>query len=102
MRTYLLMLGLPDMTSDQMLVLVALSIVAAFALGWIADAILGDGLFSVFLNSMLLLAGAIVGMFVWRRLGYVVGSGTQTTAAIVATGSALAMLLCGGMLKRWI
>jgi uncharacterized membrane protein YeaQ/YmgE (transglycosylase-associated protein family) len=102
MRAYSLMLGLPDMAMPQMLVLIAIIVTAAFALAWIADAILGDGGFGVFINAAILLIGAFIGALVWKRLGYAIGTSPQATAAIVATGAGMVLLLIGGVLRRWL
>ncbi|WNJ88277.1 hypothetical protein [Bosea sp. 685] len=102
MRAYFLMLGLPDMAMPQMLVLIAIIVTAAFALAWIADAILGDGCFGVFFNAVILLIGAIIGALIWKRLGYAIGTNPQTTAAIVSTGAGMVLLLIGSTLRRWV
>ncbi|MDR6871025.1 putative membrane protein YeaQ/YmgE (transglycosylase-associated protein family) [Bosea sp. BE125] len=102
MRALSLMLGLPDMATPQMLVLIAIIVTAAFALAWIADAILGDGGFGVFFNAVILLIGAFVGALVWKRLGYAIGTSPQATAAIVATSAGMALLLISGVLRRWV
>jgi uncharacterized membrane protein YeaQ/YmgE (transglycosylase-associated protein family) len=102
MRAYFLMLGLPDMATPQMAVLIAVIVAAAFALAWIADAILGDGCFGVFFNAVILLIGATIGALIWKRLGYTIGTSPQATAAIVSTGAGMVLLLIGGVLRRWI
>ncbi len=102
MRALLLMLGLPDMATPQMLVLIAVIVAAAFALAWIADALLGDGGFGVFFNAAILLIGAFIGALVWKRLGYAIGTSPQATAAIVATCAGMALLVIGGTLRRWM
>jgi uncharacterized membrane protein YeaQ/YmgE (transglycosylase-associated protein family) len=102
MRALFLMLGLPDMATPQMLVLIALIVTAAFALAWIADALLGDGGFGVFFNAVILLIGAFIGALVWKRLGYAIGTSPQATAAIVSAGAGMALLLISGTLRRWM
>ncbi|SFH95181.1 hypothetical protein SAMN05216304_10198 [Bosea sp. OK403] len=102
MRAYFLMLGLPDMATPQMAVLIAVIVAAAFALAWIADAILGDGCFGVFFNAVILLIGATIGALIWKRLGYAIGTSPQATAAIVSAGAGMVLLLIGGVLRRWI
>lgn len=102
MRNALLMLGLPDMSMDYLWVIVAIAVVAAAAIGWIADLILGDGAFGVMLNTLWLLVGAIIGLLLWRKFGFAVRMNVQAMKALVATGSGVMMLLVCGVLRRWI
>jgi len=102
MRGFLLMLGVPDMSTFNLYVVVALAVACAFALAWIADALLGDGAYGVILNTVILLAGAIIGTLLWRRFGISIKANPQVISATVATGSALLLLMTGTLLRRWI
>jgi uncharacterized membrane protein YeaQ/YmgE (transglycosylase-associated protein family) len=102
MRTFFLMLGLPDLAMSQMLLIVALVWACAFALAWIADAILGDGAFGVLLNTTMLIIGAVIGTLLWRKFSYGAMALQAQTLAFVATGSGIAMLIICGVLRRWI
>lgn len=103
MRMLLSMVGLPEMPTLHMIVLIALAITCAVMLGWLADGILGDGGFGLFLNGMLLLAGAVIGAIVWRKTGYAIsGIGQPAATAVAAAGSALTTLVLAGTIRRLV
>lgn len=102
MRSFFLMLGLPELSMSQMLVIVALVWACAFALAWIADVILGDGAFGVLLNTGMLVVGAIIGALLWRKLGYGTMANLPQTLVLVASASGIATLITCGVLRRWI
>lgn len=102
MRGFMMMLGLPDLAMTQYMVIIGLVAASAFAMAWIADAILGDGAFGVFFNTLILLAGVVLGTLLWRKLGLSLGLGTFATAATVAIASALGMLVACSVARRWV
>lgn len=102
MRALLLMLGLSDMAMPQLIIIVAIACACMFALGWIADAVLGDGAFGVALNALMLIVGGVVGAMLWRRFGQGGGTVPPETLALVATSSGLATLIGCSVLRRWV
>lgn len=102
MRATLLMLGLPDIGMPQLIVIMAIATACVFALGWIADAILGDGAFGVAVNALMLIVGATVGIMLWRRFGHGPGVIPPQTLALVATSCGLGTLIGCSVLRRWI
>ncbi len=100
MRMLLSMIGIPDIPTLHMIVLIGLAITCAMMLGWLADGILGHGGFGLVLNGLLLLAGAIVGAIVWRKLGFSVSGGPALATALAAAGSALTTLVLAGTIRR--
>lgn len=103
MRLLLSMIGIPDLPTMHMVVLVLLAIAGAIMLGWLADSILGDGGFGLFANGVVLLAGAVIGAIIWRKLGYSVsGVGQPAATALAAAGSAVLTLVLAGSIKRAI
>lgn len=102
MRALLLMVGVPDMAIEQMLIVAALAIACAFAFAWIADALLDENGFGVFLNTIILLVGAVLGILLWRKLGYFVRLNPHALSASIATGSGILLLVTCAMMRRWI
>lgn len=102
MRALILMLGLPDMATPQLVVFLAIVAVAVLLFGWISDMLLGDGAFGIIINGLLVLAGAILGTLLWRKLGYTIGHNPALTASFVALGSGLAMLIVLTTIRRWL
>ena len=102
MRALLLMLGLGDMPMPLLIMIVAITLACMFALGWIADAILDDGAFGVFLNAFILVVGAMVGAMLWRRFGHGPGTVPLQTLAFVAVSSGLGTLIACSVMRRWI
>ena len=51
MRTLILMLGLPDMSTPQLDVFLAIVGVGLLLFGWISDMLLRDGAFGIILNG---------------------------------------------------
>lgn len=102
MLTLFTMLGYPNLPTEQMLVIAGLAWASAICLAWIADAILGDGVFGVVLNALILITGAVLGVLLWRRLGYLPAVNPAQTMALVATGSGIALLVACATLRRWI
>lgn len=100
MRQMVLLLGMPDLPMVQFVTLIGLALVAALMLGWLADGILGGGGFGIFLNGLLLLAGAIGGAIVWRKLGYSFGASPGLATSIIAAGAAVATLVLAGTIRR--
>ncbi|PZN97863.1 MAG: hypothetical protein DCF30_15520 [Hyphomicrobiales bacterium] len=102
MRALILMLGLPDMSTPQMGVFLALVGVGVLLFGWISDMLLRDGAFGVIINGLLILIGAIVGTLIWRKLGYAIGTNPAATTAFVALGAGLATLILITTIRRWL
>lgn len=102
MRTLILMLGLPDMSTPQLAVFLALVGVGVLLFGWISDMLLRDGAFGIIINGLLVLTGAIVGTLIWRKLGYAIGTNPAATAAFVALGAGLATLIIITTVRRWL
>jgi uncharacterized membrane protein YeaQ/YmgE (transglycosylase-associated protein family) len=102
MRALILMLGLPDMATPQLVVFLAIVGVAMLLFGWISDMLLGDGAFGIIVNGLLVLAGAILGTLLWRKLGYTIGTNPALTVSFVALGSGLALLVALSTARRWI
>lgn len=111
MRTLILMLGLPDMSTPQLVVFLAIVGVGVLLFGWISDMLLRDGAFGIILNGLIVLAGAVGGTLLWRKLdyatawrhlGYAIGSNPALTTSLVALGSGLALLIALTALRRWL
>jgi uncharacterized membrane protein YeaQ/YmgE (transglycosylase-associated protein family) len=102
MRTLFQMLGFADLGTTQMLVIAVIAWACAFALAWIADAILGDGVFGVLLNTSILIVGAVLGTMLWRKVGFGPAANLPETLSIVATSSGIALLLACATVRRWI
>lgn len=111
MRTLILMLGLPDMSTPQLVVFLAIVAVAVLLFGWISDMLLRDGAFGIILNGLIVLAGAVGGALIWRKLdyatgwrqlGYAVGNNPAAITSLVALASGLALLILLIALRRWL
>jgi uncharacterized membrane protein YeaQ/YmgE (transglycosylase-associated protein family) len=102
MRALILMLGLPDMSTPQLVVFLSIVAVGVLLFGWLSDMLLRDGAFGIIINGLLVLAGAILGTLLWRKLGYTIGNNPQLTVSFVALGSGLAMLLVLSTIRRWL
>lgn len=111
MRALILMLGLPDMSTPQLIIFLAIVGVAVLLFGWISDMLLRDGAFGVIINGIIVLAGAIGGTLLWRKLdyvttwrqlGYAVGTNPAASSAIVALGAGLATLIIITTVRRWL
>ncbi|AOG04197.1 MULTISPECIES: hypothetical protein [unclassified Bosea (in: a-proteobacteria)] len=111
MRTLILMLGLPDMSTPQLVVFLAIVGVGVLLFGWISDMLLRDGAFGIILNGLIILAGAVGGTLIWRKLdyattwrhlGYAIGANPAATTAFVALGAGLATLIILTAIRRWM
>jgi uncharacterized membrane protein YeaQ/YmgE (transglycosylase-associated protein family) len=102
MRSLLLLLGLPYMPASQLVVFMGFAGLLLVLLGWIADAIMRENGFGVLLNGALLLAGAVLGTLLWQHLGYAGAPSLSLTAAIVAGGSGIILLIGCGAGKRFV
>jgi hypothetical protein len=111
MRTLILMLGLPDLSTPQLVVFLAIVGVGVLLFGWISDMLLRDGAFGIILNGLIILAGAVGGTLIWRKLdyatawrqlGYAVGNNPALTTSLVALASGLALLILLIALRRWL
>lgn len=111
MRALILMLGLPDMSTPQLIIFLALVGVGVLLFGWISDLLLRDGAFGIIMNGLIILAGAIGGTLLWRKLdyaatwrhlGYALGSNPAAITAFVALGAGLATLILLMAIRRWL
>ena len=102
MRTLILMLGLPDMSTPQLVVFLAIVGVGLLLFGWISDMLLRDGAFGIILNGVIITGGAIGGTLLWRKLGYTIGTNPALTTSLVALGSGLALLILLTLIRRWL
>ena len=102
MRALILMLGLPDMSTPQLVVFLSIVGVGVLLFGWMSDLLLRDGAFGIIINGLLVLAGAILGTLLWRKLGYTIGTNPAATISFVAMGSGLALLIVITTIRRWL
>jgi uncharacterized membrane protein YeaQ/YmgE (transglycosylase-associated protein family) len=100
MHTLLSMLGIPDLPTAHVIIVVGLALTSALMMGWLADGILGGGGFGIFANGVLLLVGAIVGAIIWRKLGYSVGASPALATAIAAGAAGVTTLLLASTVRR--
>lgn len=100
MRTFLLAVGLPDVTIEWLFLVLAIIVLCAIAFGWLTDLILSDGAFGVFLNSVIGLAAAGFGAWAWQHFGMTAGDLRDVPKAAVAASSALAGLLLAVISRR--
>jgi uncharacterized membrane protein YeaQ/YmgE (transglycosylase-associated protein family) len=101
-RTLILMLGLPDMSTPQLVLFMAIVGVTLLLFGWISDLLLRDGAFGIILNGFIVIGGAVLGTLAWRKLGYTIGTNPALTTSLVALGSGLALLIALTALRRWL
>ncbi|MDP3258215.1 MAG: hypothetical protein Q8S58_02625 [Bosea sp. (in: a-proteobacteria)] len=102
MRTLILMLGLPDMSTPQLVLFLAIVGVTLLLFGWISDLLLRDGAFGIILNGFIVIGGAVLGTLAWRKLGYAIGTNPALTTSLVALGSGLALLILLTVIRRWL
>ena len=102
MRALILMLGLPDMSTPQLVIFLSFVAVGVLLFGWISDMLLRDGAFGIIINGVLILIGAIVGTLIWRKLGYTIGTNPAATVSFVAIGAGLATLIIITTIRRWL
>jgi len=102
MRALILMLGLPDMSTPQLVIFLSFVAVGVLLFGWISDMLLRDGAFGIVINGLLVLIGAIVGTLVWRKLGYTIGTNPAATASLVALAAGLGALIIITTVRRWL
>lgn len=93
MRAFLLAVGLPDVTIEWLILVLAIIALCAIAFGWLTDLILSDGAFGVFLNAFIGLAAAAFGAWAWQHFGMTTGDLRHVPKAAVAASSALTGLL---------
>lgn len=101
-RTLAFLLGLPGLSYNQALVALALLAVAAMALAWLADLLLGNGALGVIGNALVMLLGAALGLWLWRTLNIQIAYNPNGVTASVALASALAALLTASLLRRYV
>lgn len=102
MRSLLPMLGLSYLPVEYLVLLLALTAIGGFFLGWLADAILADVGFGVVLNGLILTAGAVAGFVLWNKAGYPVGGNNLHVTLLVAGLSGAVLLACCGLGKRFV
>jgi hypothetical protein len=101
-RTLAFLLGLPALSNSQALVAIAVIVVAALALAWLADLLLGDGALGVIGNALVMLLGGALGLWAWRKFNIKLAFDANSVTATVALASALASLLTASLLRRYI
>lgn len=100
MRAFLLALGLPDVTIEWLLLILAIIVLCAIAFGWLADMVLGDGGFGVVLNAFVGLGAAALGAWAWQHFGMTTGDLRHVPKAAVAASSAAAGLFLAVITRR--
>ncbi|WP_156410180.1 hypothetical protein [Bosea sp. Root381] len=90
------------MSTPQLVIFLAIVAVGVLLFGWISDMLLRDGAFGIILNGLMILAGAIGGALLWRKLGYTIGHNPALIASFVALGAGLATLVALSALRRWL
>jgi uncharacterized membrane protein YeaQ/YmgE (transglycosylase-associated protein family) len=101
MRTVLLWFGLAGLTTTELTIVLALAFTAAVFAGWLADSIMEVMGFGISFNAAILLVGGLAGLWLWARLGYVVGSGQAVMSVIVCTAAAIFTLLLTSLIRRY-
>jgi len=102
MRALMLMLGLPNLSTPQLVVFLAIIAVMVLLFGWLSDLLLGDGGFGVAINSAVGLTGAILGALLWRKLGLTIGTNPAMTTSFIALGAGLVLLIMLTTIRRWL
>lgn len=102
MRSLILMLGLPDMSTPQLVVFLAIVGVGVLLFGWLSDLLLRDGGLGIALNGAVGLTGAICSTLAWRKLGYTIGTNPALTTAVVALLGSLVLLILLTTIRRWL
>lgn len=93
MHALLTMVGLPDLTIAPLILLLAIIGLAVLLFGWIADLLLGTAAFGTMMNSLIVLAGALAGAWLWHRYGFPTRFDPSAVRAAIAAGSGLFLVL---------
>lgn len=101
MRTVLMSFGLAGLNSTELIIVLALAFTAAVFAGWLADTIMEDMGFGITINAAVLLVGGLAGLWLWARMGYVIGSGQAVMSVIACTAAAIFTLLLTSMIRRY-
>jgi uncharacterized membrane protein YeaQ/YmgE (transglycosylase-associated protein family) len=93
MRALLTMVGIPDLPTVSLLLVLTMIVLGAMMFGWVADLLLGEAAFGTGFNTGLILLGAFCGAWLWHRYGFPTRFNPEAVRAGVATGSGLLLLL---------
>jgi uncharacterized membrane protein YeaQ/YmgE (transglycosylase-associated protein family) len=93
MGSLLMMVGLPDMSTLSVTLVVTMIVLGALTFGWLADLLLGDASFGVMSNTGILLVGGFAGAWLWHRYGIPTRFPAEAVRALIATGSGLVALV---------
>lgn len=95
----LMMVGLPDMPTLSVVLVITMIGLGAMLLGWLADLLLDDSGFGVMLNTGILLVGAFTGAWLWHRYGIPTRFPAEALRALIATGSGLLLLIAMAVIR---
>lgn len=87
------MVGLPDMPTLSVVIVIAMILLSAMLIGWLADLLLDEAGFGVMLNTGITLVGAFTGAWLWQRYGIPTRFPAEALRALIATGSGLLLLI---------
>lgn len=93
MRGLLAMVGLPEMSTLSLFLVLVMIGLGAMLLGWIADLLLGENAFGTAFNTGFILIGAFGGAWLWQRFGVPTRFDPEAIRAVIAMGSGLVLLL---------
>ncbi len=93
MRGLLMMVGLPDMPTLSVVIVLTMIVLSALLIGWLADLLLDEAGFGVMFNAGITLVGAFGGAWLWHRYGIPTRFPTEALRAAIATGSGLLLLI---------
>lgn len=93
MRGLLTMIGLPELPTLSLILVLVMIVLGAMLLGWIADLLLGENAFGTGFNAGIILLGAFGGAWLWHRYGFPMRFDPEAVRAGIATGSGLLLLL---------
>jgi uncharacterized membrane protein YeaQ/YmgE (transglycosylase-associated protein family) len=102
MSKVLMFLGLPYMDTLTMVVVLGLAFSAAVISGWLADVIMGQNSFGIAMNGVVMVIGAIIGLFLLKYSGFQYRASFLVVAMTCASISAVVLLLLFAFLRRYI
>lgn len=96
------MLDIAQYSTEALMLAALIFVIAAFLIGYITDAVLGNRGFGPFGNGCLAILGCFVGVYARHTyFGFANGNEMVITGGLAAA-TATAMLLILGIIKHWV
>ncbi len=93
------MVGVPDMPTLSVVLVIVMIVLSALLIGWLADLLLDEAGYGTMFNAGIMLVGAFGGAWLWHRYGIPTRFPAEALRALIATGSGLLLLITMAVIR---